>query len=126
MRDTYVDGPISFLHVVCGEEVGHAGELVEEVVLEAEEGRRSDDGCFGEYASDDFFAAGLVFDCELRERDIVDLRYLCSVEFGRRILAGVEGRDMNEAIDVVFCNSFCYSLGTFDMHVFKGKISVVL
>ena len=66
-----MDGPVAFLHVVGGEEIGYAGEFVEEFVFEAEEGGWADDGRFGEYAADYFFATGLVVDHELNVVNVV-------------------------------------------------------
>jgi len=36
------------------------------------------------------------------------------------------GRDVDETIYIVFGDGLCYTLGTFDMNVFKIKISVFL
>lgn len=54
-----MDGPVALLHVVRCEEVGHASELVEEVVLETEHGRRADNGGFGIDVADNLLTPGL-------------------------------------------------------------------
>jgi hypothetical protein len=46
ITSTYVNGPIALLHVVGGEEVGDTGELVEQVVLETEQGSRANNRSF--------------------------------------------------------------------------------
>ena len=55
-----VHGPEALLQPVRGQQVGGAGELVQQVVLEAEERRRPHDRRFGEDGAGDFFAAGLL------------------------------------------------------------------
>lgn len=56
---TYVNGPEALAHVIRGEEVGYASELVEEVVLETEDGGWADDGGFGEDTTGYLFTTGL-------------------------------------------------------------------
>lgn len=51
--------PVPLLHVVCCEEIGDAGELQQQVVLEAEHGRRPDNGGFGEDVPRHLFAIAL-------------------------------------------------------------------
>lgn len=41
--------------MIRSEEVGLTSELMEELVLEAKDWRRSDNGSFGEYTPHDFF-----------------------------------------------------------------------
>ena len=56
---SYMDGPITLLHVVGSEEIGYASQPVEETVFETEDWSGSDDCCFGEDAADDFLASSL-------------------------------------------------------------------
>ena len=50
---------VSFLHVVRGEEIGGRCQLDQQVVLEAEDGSRPDDGGLWEDASGDLLASTL-------------------------------------------------------------------
>jgi len=43
-----VHRPVPLLHVVCREQVHHAGELQQQVVLKTKDGRRPDNGGLGE------------------------------------------------------------------------------
>lgn len=54
-----MNGPVSLLHPVGREEVGDAGQLMEELVLEAKDGCRPDNGGFRVYRSRDFFSPSL-------------------------------------------------------------------
>lgn len=56
---THMHRPVSLLHVIRGEEVGYAGELVEETILETEHGRRPHDGSLGEDGTHDPFSPAL-------------------------------------------------------------------
>lgn len=56
---TYVDWPVALLHVVGSEQVGHASELVKEVVLETEHRRRADDSGLGVDGANDLLTPGL-------------------------------------------------------------------
>ena len=60
---TYVDGPEALTHVIGGEKVGYAGEFVEEVVFETEDGGWADDGGFGEDTAGYLFTSGLAIVC---------------------------------------------------------------
>jgi hypothetical protein len=40
---TYMNRPVSFLHVVRCEDVGHTSQPVQQVILESEHGSRPDD-----------------------------------------------------------------------------------
>ncbi len=55
-----MDGPVSLLHVVRGEEVHDVRQPKEQVVLEAEHRGGSNDSGLGEDASDDLFTTGLI------------------------------------------------------------------
>lgn len=54
-----MDGPELLLHVVGGKEVQNGGELQQQVVLESEDGGRSDNGGLGEDASGNEFSSSL-------------------------------------------------------------------
>ena len=54
-----VNGPELLLHVVGREHVHHTGKLEKKVVLEAEHGRRADDGSLGENAASDLLGTAL-------------------------------------------------------------------
>lgn len=55
----YVDGPKALLHPIGREDVGGPSEFVKKVIFKAEERSGADDGGFGEYTADYFFAAAL-------------------------------------------------------------------
>ena len=48
--------------------------------------------------------------------------HLRAEELRRRILIGIVGRHVDEAINIVFRNSFGNPLGAFDMDVFQIKV----
>lgn len=56
---TYMNGPGALLHIVGSEDVGEAGKLVKEVVLETEHRGRADNGGLGVDVTDNFLTPGL-------------------------------------------------------------------
>lgn len=54
-----MDWPVALLHVVGSEQVGHASELVKEIVLETEHRGRADNGGLGVDIADDLLTPGL-------------------------------------------------------------------
>ena len=55
----YVDRPKAFLHVVRREKVHDARQLQEQIVFEAEHGRRANNRCLGEDAPNHLLTAAL-------------------------------------------------------------------
>ena len=51
-----MDGPKPFLHVISGEQIGHSGELMQQVILKAKQWRGSHDGSLRESISYDSLA----------------------------------------------------------------------
>lgn len=54
-----MNGPVALLHVVGSENIAHFGQLVEEVILEAEHGGRPDNGGLGVDFADDLLTPRL-------------------------------------------------------------------
>ncbi len=52
--------------------------------------------------------------------------HFCAKELGCGVLVSVVGRDVDETIYIVFGDGFGYTLGTFDVNVFKIEVSVFL
>ena len=51
--------------------------------------------------------------------------YLGAEEFRWRILIGIEGRDVNESIDIVLSNRFSNAFSPFHMNIFEVEIPVL-
>lgn len=62
--DTYVNWPETLLHVVGGEEIRHAGKLVQEIVFEAEHGSRSHNRGFGVNLASHFLSPALLLSAQ--------------------------------------------------------------
>ena len=119
--------PRTFLEPIGCYQAFSAGELVEKVVFETEKGGGADDGCFGEDATDNFFASGLVkviVSLEPRENRIeTGGWYLGAEELGSRVSGSVIRRDMHKAVDIIFGHGFGYALCAFDVHIIESKVS---
>lgn len=93
--------------MVRSKQVCDTGKLVEKLVLEPKYRCRSDNGGFWEYTSYNLFPSA--FGPE---------------ELGFRILVRIVRRYVNESIDIVLGDGFCYALGAFDIHVLEIKVPV--
>lgn len=60
-KGPYVNRPEALLHVVGGEQAGHSGQFVQEVVLETEHGGRTDNGGLGVDRTSHFLAPSLSY-----------------------------------------------------------------
>lgn len=100
-----VDGEEALGHVVCGEDVGRSGQTVQKTVLEAEHGRRPDDGGLREDLTGD--ALGVVLRLE---------------ELGRVFRMHGVRRDVDEAVDVVLGHGGGNAVGALDMDVLEVEV----
>lgn len=102
---TYVNWRVPLLHVIRGKQVSGSGELDQQVVLEAKEGRRSDNGGLGEYASGDLLTPSL-----------------CGEELGGGVGVGIVGRDVDVAVDIILGHGLGDALGSLHMNVLEAVV----
>jgi hypothetical protein len=100
-----VNGPVSLLHVVGGQEIGDASKFVKKVVLESEHWRRADNGSFRKDLTNNTLAPTLGLE-ELRGR----------------VLGGIVGRNMDESVNVVFGNCLGDTFRTVHVDVLVGEV----
>lgn len=56
---TYMNRPVSLLHVISREDIGYTGQPVQETILESKHGSRPDNRCLREDAANNSFSLGL-------------------------------------------------------------------
>lgn len=51
-----------------------------------------------------------------------EVEYLCSVELRWGICVRIVGRNVDESVNVVFCNSFCDSFSSFNVYILEFEV----
>lgn len=125
LAGTYVNGREPLLHVVGGKQVENRSELQQQVVLEAEDGPRPNDGCLGEDAPRDLLTPRLhnVLVCHRLRITGKAAANLGAVEFGRSIEAGAVARHVHVAVDIVLGDSVDNTLGTLNVNILQREVS---
>lgn len=104
-----MNGPVLFLHVIGGQEIGDASKFVKKVVLESEHWCRADNGCFGKDLTNNTLAPTLGLE-----------------EFRGRVLGGIVGRNVDESVNVVFGDCLGDTFRTVNVDVLVGKVPAQL